>query len=268
MGIFALYLKKTKKIPFIISEHWTGYHLPNRNKISLLKKHISRLITSYASYVCPVSQDLKNSMQECGLKGNYKIVPNMVDTNLFTPIKKIDDKTFKIIHISNHLDEHKNIRGMLNVAKKLEDEIPNFEWKFIGGKESDYKKEIAQLNSTKVKFIAHIPHSEMAKHLQESEIFVLFSNYENLPCVILESFSCGVGVISTNVGGINEFFPDSFGHLIAKKDENELLNKLVETYKHPIKNKEKMHQYAIDNFSKISIAKQFNEIYSSCLNHE
>jgi glycosyltransferase involved in cell wall biosynthesis len=111
-----------------------------------------------------------------------------------------------------------------------------------------------------------VPHKEIANNLKESNLFVLFSNYENLPCVILEAFSCGVPVISTNVGGINEYFPKDFGFLIDTKDEDALLQKTIEVYTNFKTNKEKMHHYVENNFSTVTIANQFSELYNSALN--
>ena len=107
----------------------------------------------------------------------------------------------------------------------------------------------------------------MVNYLKDASVFVLFSNYENLPCVILESFSCGVPVISTNVGGISEFFPKSFGKLISKNNKEELLNNLIKYYKNSTVDKEKMHAYAVDNFSKEVIASKFSELYFKALKH-
>jgi glycosyltransferase involved in cell wall biosynthesis len=113
----------------------------------------------------------------------------------------------------------------------------------------------------KITFIEHIPHNEVVKHLQKADVLVLFSNYENLPCVILESFSCGTPVISTNVGGISEFFPKEFGFLITPKDENQLLEQLKKLYNKPILKKEEMHDYAVINFDKKNIAITFSNLY-------
>ena len=75
----------------------------------------------------------------------------------------------------------------------------------------DFKDQLKKLDfkKAKIEFINHIPQQELVSHLQSASIFVLFSNYENLPCVILEAFSCGVSVIATKVGGIQEFFPNT-----------------------------------------------------------
>lgn len=266
-GIFTLYLKWIKKIPFIISEHFTGYHFPQSNNISFLQKSISSIITRNASYVCPVSNDLKKSMLKLGLRGKYYRVPNVVNTNLFYPKNKTNT-IFTITHISNMVNRHKNIEGILRVVKKLEYKIDSFIFKFIGENAETYlpfaKKIGIDLNKTI--FINQISHGEVAENLKDSSLFVLFSNYENLPCVILEAFSCGTPVISTNVGGISEYFPEGFGFLITKKNENALFNKIIEIHKIFNFDKKKMHTYIENNFSTVIIANQFSELYNSALN--
>jgi glycosyltransferase involved in cell wall biosynthesis len=266
-GFFALHLKKIKKLPFIISEHWTGYHLKEKKSLPWLEQILSKKITANASFVCPVSSDLKNSMLKSGLRGNYQIIPNVVNTTLFKPTLKTS-KVFTITHISSLLDKHKNISGMLRVAKQLEDCIDSFQWNFIGGTEDQFKNLIKNLDFKKnqVCFIDHIDHKKVPDFLNASDVFILFSNYENLPCVILEAFSCGVSVIATKVGGIQEFFPNEFGFLIDKKNEQQLLDKIISLYKEPKNQQPIMHQYAIDNFSSEKICDSFTKLYREALN--
>jgi glycosyltransferase involved in cell wall biosynthesis len=261
-GLFGLYLKATKNIPYLISEHWTGYHFPQSKNSGFFQKILSKIIVKNASFVCPVSNDLASSMQQLGLKGNYCKVPNVVDTDLFTPSKNIETH-FTIIHISNLSDIHKNITGMLEVAKNLEEKIGTFTWKFIGGTDENFKKKIKNLafKTAKIEFINHISQKELVSHLQKATVFVMFSNFENLPCVILEAFSCGIPVISTNVGGISENFPENFGTLIEAKNNKQLLENLLKYHKEKNNNKDKMHTYAVNNFSKSAIEKTFSELY-------
>ena len=47
-------------------------------------------------------------------------------------------------------------------------------------------------------------HDEIAIAMQQADCFVLFSNIENLPLVIIESMACGLPIITTDVGGISE----------------------------------------------------------------
>lgn len=261
-GLFALHLKWLKKKPYIISEHWTGYHKPQSKNINFIQKVLSRLIVRNAVFVCPVSNNLQQSMQSFKFEGNYRRVPNVVDTALFSP-EVNTNTTFTITHVSNMVNEHKNIEGILRVISKIEGKITNIQFRLIGEnskKYCTYSKEL-NINSNTVLFIDHIPHNEVAAELKKSNLFVLFSNYENLPCVILEAFSCGTPVISTNVGGISEFFPNEFGYLIQPKDEHELEQKIIEIYTNYKYNKTAIHNYAKEHFSELKIAEEFSNLY-------
>ena len=267
LGIFALLLKYRKKYHYIISEHWTGFHLTKIKPLSWFEQFLSKMIVRNAHFTCPVSDDLKRSMIKNGLLGNYVRVPNVVDTHRFQP-EEATSREFTITHISDLNDDHKNITGMLSVASELSKVVPNFTWHFIGGKKEKYSALLSELDfrNAAINFIDHIPHRDITLYLNKSDVFVLFSNYENLPCVILEAFSCGVPVISTDVGGIREFFPSRFGFLIDRGDEHALKEKLMGIRERPIQRHSEMHQYAEENFGPEKICDSFTKLYLETLN--
>ena len=79
----ALFLKWIFKIPFIVSEHWHGFQDLSKFKLSLLELKLIKLGFKFSSAICPVSQQLKINMLNANYKANYKIIPNVVDTNKF-----------------------------------------------------------------------------------------------------------------------------------------------------------------------------------------
>jgi len=102
--------------------------------------------------------------------------------------------------------------------------------------------------------------------MEESDFLVLFSNYENLPCVIVEAFACGLPVISTDVGGIKEHLDNKKGLLIRKGNEDELynaLNKMLDNQNNY--DKSTIRKYAVDNFSYEVVCKSFVELYKTAL---
>ena len=264
-GLIVLYLKWFKKKPYIISEHWTGYQ-DGLKPLQFLEKFISKLITKNAIFVCPVSKNLTKSMLNLSLKGNYTTVPNVVNTDIFVP-EDHNNEIFTMLHVSSMVDKHKNISGILEVAADLKKVIPNFKLYLIGNSASTYNYLIDTLNiAENVILTDQIAHTDIAKYMQQSDLFILFSNYENLPCVILESFSCGLPVISTNVGGISEYFPETYGTLIKKNDKSELLKSIVTYYySDRIPSKAEMHTYANDNFSPEIICSKFSDLYYKTL---
>jgi len=265
-GFIALYLKWFKNKPFIISEHWHGYHKPFCDKIGYAQKALSKLCAKKASTICPVTDNLAFAMQNFGLKGRYHKISNVVNTALFKPIKK-EDSVFKIVHISS-MDKVKNILEILKVISKLQNSVPDFNFSLIGNNATDFKplSKTLKIKSQNITFINQIPQKKLVAHLQHADVLVLFSTTENAPCVILEAFACGIPVISTDVGGVSEHFPRKFGTLIPKDDTKALLNALISYSKKTEKfDKETMHQYIEQNFSPLAITKQFTEVYLKAL---
>ena len=62
--------------------------------------------------------------------------------------------------------------------------------------------------------------------LRHSDFFLLFSNYENQPCVLLEAFSTGTPAVTTPVGGIPEFTNPDNAVIVSPRDEAQLIEKL------------------------------------------
>ncbi|MDX1829994.1 MAG: glycosyltransferase [Lutibacter sp.] len=266
IGLVALYLKWFLRKPYIISEHWSDYQFPLNKSIGFSRKMATKLIVKKASFVCPVTNNLQKHMINFGLKGTYFCVPNVVKTDLFKP-QNFNSNRFTIAHISDMDNSIKNVSGIINVISKLQTKIPNLKFNLIGKDSEKYKQLIKSLHIKNAHIINNIPHNEVADYLKKSNIFVLFSNYENLPCVILEAFSCGIPVVSTDVGGINEYFPENFGYLIPVKDENSLEKNILKIYHKEIRiDKKLMHSYAEKNFGINTISNSFTKLYMQTLN--
>ena len=67
VGFVALYFKLIKKIPYVITEHWTGYLPQDPAHISFIKLYVTKQIVKNASFLLPVSESLGNAMKVLGL---------------------------------------------------------------------------------------------------------------------------------------------------------------------------------------------------------
>ena len=271
-GLFALYLKQRHKIPYIITEHSTAYLPSSTHQFSKIETKWIKKIGENASLICPVSQDLANNMKQFGIDNNYHVVPNVVNSEVFYALAdKVETKIKKILHISNLKDEHKNISGILNTIKKLCLKRTDLEFTIAGDGDIEYwKKEAEQLKIPPfaVKFEGEKNPKEVAEMMRNTDLFLLFSNYENLPCVISESLICGTPVLSTKVGGINEMLTNDNGMLIEKGNEEQLESSIelmlakIKTY-----NRTKISDTAKKAYSYTSVGEEFLTIYKTILSN-
>jgi len=265
-GWQALYLKKKYNIPYIISENWHGFQDLSKYKIGYFRKILIKKVIENASFVCPVSNQLKKALQSNNYNTNYEIVPNVVNTEVFKPVNK-KELPFTFLHVSTLTDEIKNISGILNAYAQLSHS--NTLLRIIGDGETDWiKKKASSLNipDNAILIETEKTHDEIANAMQQSDCFVLFSNIENLPLVLIESMACGLPIITSDVGGIAEHMDASKGKLINAGD-TESLTKSME---HMVKNAadydaNTIREYAIQNFSNKSVADQFNDLYNRAI---
>jgi glycosyltransferase involved in cell wall biosynthesis len=117
-----------------------------------------------------------------------------------------------------------------------------------------------------VVFTGLISYAEVASYLRKADALIMFSRYENLPCVILEALCCGVPVVASDVGGIREVINKENGILIHSENENELIEAMnymldnLEKY-----NKENIASSASEKFNYQTVVQQFTFAYQTVL---
>jgi glycosyltransferase involved in cell wall biosynthesis len=267
-GNFALYLKKKYEIPYIISENWTGLLPSAKNKLSFLLKQLVTKTFNQASVICPVSDDLMNAIKIISTNTSYKVVPNVVNTSVFN--HKSHEIRKKILHVSNLKDEHKNITGILDVIKELSLIRDDFFISIIGDGNYEYFIRYAE----KIKLPKHLytiegakSYEEIASLMQTHDLFLLYSNYENLPCVIAEALVCGLPVLTSNVGGTAEMVNETNGRIVIAKNNKQLLNELNNMLDNLANyNSKEIAENATKKYSYDSVGRQFLEIYTKVLN--
>lgn len=239
LGVIAWIQKLLHKTPYLITEHWSRY-LPGNDFGGFLRKFFTKIVVRNAKLVTTVTENLANAMKNHGLKNdNYVVLPNVVNLDMFhiSNDKDVSHTPCKIIHISCFEDKSKNISGLLESLKIVEERGIDFQCTLIGeGMDLDLMKEKAktlQLNN-KVSFTGLLEGQKLADELSSGDFLVLSSNYENMPVVILEALASGLPVVSTNVGGIKEMIDETKGILVKPRDKEalaEAIIKMIETYK-------------------------------------
>lgn len=267
-GWQAIVAQRRLNIPIVITEHWTGYHETIRGKQPFKVKALSKWVASKASVICPVSDDLGQAMQRFGLRGSYRTVPNVVNTDVFHLVEKAP-KPLRFLHVSSLYEPQKNISGILRVWKKFADQCDDVHltlggdgpWQTVAQQAQDLA-----IPPSSITIFGEKEWHEIAELMQQSHVLLLFSNFENLPCVIVEAMASGMHVISTAVGGISEHITNQVGFLVPPQDENALfvaLNRMRTNY--PLCEATTLRAIAEHKFSMQSVANQFDHVYQTAL---
>ena len=151
----------------------------------------------------------------------------------------------------------KNHILFMEVAKLL----PQYAFVWIGNKE-----EIPDTPEN-VFFLGNIRNAAM--YCSIADIFMLPSEYEGLPIVIIEAMSCGKPVVASNVGGISElvyngvngFVLENKAELFAEKIEYILENEQV----YDCMSKKSMEMY-LKELTVDKMVGKYNEVYNKILN--
>lgn len=267
LGIWAKWLKRNQGIPYVISEHSSGFQNgPQRYSSTILS--ICKSVFNKASVIMPVSMDLGERIKEISPKSRFIPVSNVVNEHIFQKGEPTTDKK-QLIHVSTAFEPAKNISGILRAIKVLSLKRNDFYLQIITDGETkaihELARELGILNSF-VFFQGTSSTEQVAEMVSKSCAMVLFSNYENFPCVIPEAWMTGIPVVATSVNGIPEYADPSNSILINKGDEAALVDALEQILDGCINfDSVEIRHYALDNFSYLAIGQKFDSIYRSVL---
>ncbi|PPK84374.1 glycosyltransferase involved in cell wall biosynthesis [Neolewinella xylanilytica] len=268
-GIVAAILGRRYNIPVAITEHASIWS--DSDSIGQLKHRLAKWACATASIILPVTYQLGRRMQEGhDLRGRYRTISNVVDDQLFTYKEKQNRKRepLRLLHVSNFDPRFKNVAGLLSVFAKLKTQNPDLYHLTLAGDgdRSEVEAWIHHAGLLKSEVCVSGPHteSEVADLMAAADVFVLFSDQENQPVVLLEAQCCGLPCIATRVGGVERIIIEGVtGYLVDPGDEAAL----EATVKRIHKSFGQFDRQAISDratalYGNKAVANQMDEVYS------
>jgi glycosyltransferase involved in cell wall biosynthesis len=239
-GAVALKLKKEKGIPYIVTVRNTDinvfykymYHLRVLGlEILQEAERIIFITPSYHwrlldKYIAPKFHD------ELNLK--ISVIPNGVEHFWLnnSPKKKIINKVvLKLLYVGD-FSRNKNIRAIIKVIQKLNQQNINSSLTLVGGGGNEHSEIMKMLKSDdfeRVKFLGRIDDREsLLKIYRSHDIFLMVSFKETFGIVYLEAMSQGLPVIYTKGQGIDGYFEDgSVGYSVNPNDVFDIISKII-----------------------------------------
>jgi glycosyltransferase involved in cell wall biosynthesis len=268
LGIWAYWLKKRYKIPYVITENSSGFHVTSDHAYPKPILKLCQRIIKNANYILPVSLNLKENLKLLNPSGQFDIISNVVNENLFLSTDSKSTTNKRLIHISTGVDEIKNLTGMIHVMHELKSQNCTISLDIVSDGDIEYARKLAsdlKLDNV-VTFHSTKTTREIAEMIQASDALLMFSNYENFPCVIAEAMMCGKPVISSNVNGIPEHVHEFNGVLVNPRDEKALAHEIKRFANDELTfDSKEIRTYALANFSYSEVGKKFTAIYKKIL---
>ncbi len=262
-AIMGYYLSRKLKVPYIISEHWTGYSTADGSyeKFSMIvRSWIARLFMQ-ADSVVAVSES-----QLADLKSHFSLSQTQVIGNVVEPISRDLSQfpSFTFIHIST-LSYQKNIPLLLSAFKLLQERVPEIELLILGGTMPKVSRLQRYVQKSKLKGVTCkglVEESELIDYLSRSHALVHTSRFESFSVVIAEAWSAGIPTVATASGGLTDQIPDYAGKSVLGASAEAIAEAMFEVYK----NYDLRDVAAIKNLAKQfepeSIARQYHQLFS------
>jgi glycosyltransferase involved in cell wall biosynthesis len=206
--------------PVVITEHWSVFLPSDPMELTPTLRRAARYAFEHADLVLLPSEALRRGIQAEGIRARFRVVPNVVDTGLFHPVRSERLDVPRLLAVGL-LYEAKGYELLLEAVSRLAEQGREFHLDVIGDGpcRSEYEALSALLGvADRVTFHGLIAKEEVAAFMRSADLFVLTSRYETGSCVLIEAMASGVPVVATAVGGIPEIVDAASGRLAPPND--------------------------------------------------
>ena len=270
-GLPSILIGKLYRIPVIVTEHSTAFP---RKLLGRSGPHIAKLVFENIKVAITVSKSLQRAIEEYGIRANFQVIPNAVDTDLFNPgsFPKSENHLKRLLFVGLlHLSHKKGIPCLLNALAMVREHRDDWLLEIVGDgpARAEYERMAVDLGLVdKVTFHGLKSKEEVAEFMRQADIFVLPSIFETFAVVAAEALATGLPVLATRCGGPEDFITDDVGMLIPPGNVSALCSGLdymlnhLETF-----SSEHISSYARKRFSTQTVGERLHRLYMDCLTY-
>ena len=261
-GLAAKYIKEKENIPYVVHEH----SLDVLNN-PIYKKYVNEILKNADDYMA-VNSDIANSIKK--VRKDCHIVPNFIDCNKFDVERIKTNKDFNLISICNFY-KVKALEVLLKALNIVVNEKNNkdVKLKIVGtGDYKDYYESICNsLNlNENVEFVGYVENAKIPNILANSDVLCISSTVETFCIPIVEAFSSGIPVITTDCTGPLEIVDKTNSIVVPKNNIEEYSDAILKMKKDYKKyNSKEIKKYAFDRYDKSVICKKIINIFENII---
>lgn len=279
----ALVLKYRYGTPLMITEHGvyvrerllyinrSDYSYFIKDFLIKLTESVTRLSYYKADKILSVNKfNITWELMYGATEDKIEITYNGVDHEKFAPREKPDHlKGIPTVVAAARIFELKDVLTMIRSCAVVREQIPDVQYLVYGDKNAvpEYTKQCEELiKELKLEnnFFLKGYHSQPHLIFSEGDISILTSISEGFPFTVLESMSCGVPVVATDVGGVAEAIDEGSGFVCKPRDPKAIGEKVVKLLS-DIDLRKRMSEHGrqrvIDNFTLDIFIDSYEKIY-------
>ena len=261
----AVMLGRLYRIPVIVTEHYSAFP---RHLLTRMERLKARFAMNRAQIILPVSDYLRIHIESYGIRSEFAVIPNVVDTDIFCPASQHDEKgtgkPLKLLFVGN-LVPVKGIPYLLEALSQVKENRQDFVLDIVGdgANRAEYEALSSKLGLDRiVRVHGRKTKKEVAEFMRECHFLVQPSLQETFGVVYIEAMACGKPVIATDAGGPNEFVGQTAGILVPAGD----VGALVKAIEHMLDNyqnysADEIARAARERFSYEAVGKMLYEVY-------
>ena len=301
--LYSKYLYDQPGLVEFMDIHSEGYHFlktyPQKRKQTLIRSHTpfsllrkfynnnelrgvdtwyafkrEKKCFKWAQNITTPSEDLKTQLIEIFKirQEKIKVIPNILDTNHFTPKNNVKNNNFSILHVGR-FEKAKGVETLIKAFIHLAKIYNDIHLTCIGYQRgSSFEKCKNYLNKENlidnVSFEGFIPYERLPEFYGKSDIVVVPSEiYESFSYTVAQGMACGKPVVASDIGGIPETVNKGQGGVLFDTGNvQDLIEKIESLYLNENDRKYigvKARDYAVNNFSIEALGPKYIEYYQS-----
>jgi glycosyltransferase involved in cell wall biosynthesis len=267
-GVAAMTAKQEWKIPYVVTEHFTGYARGIMTDDMLAR---ARDVFTRADRVITVSHSLAHDIRGYVGKQDIKVIPNLVDTAFFTlPPEPRRHDPFRFLFVG-FLTEKKGVADLLRAFAGAFGNRDGVRLE-IGG-DGELRPELERLAAelgvgAKVEFLGTLSRDQVRSAMWRANAVVSAAKAETFGVVLIEAMSTGLPVVVTRCGGPEDFVNDDVGRLVPLDDDAALQNAMtdmVSSYSRWQASEPAIRSYVESSFGEATIGSRLVEAYNSVI---
>ena len=226
-AILGINIGRLLKKRIVLTFHGGGAEGFFKRKQGLVKRYLSKTTANIV-----LSGFIGRVFDQYGIP--YTVIPNMLesDDSAFRARTEIKPKFIGI----RSFTETYNIKCTLKAFEAVRKKYPDASLTLLG--DGPLRAELEQYVSDhrlqNVTFVGQVPNTEIYRYLNDADIMVSSSRFDNMPVSVLEGFKAGLLVISSNVGGVPYMIEDGKNGLLFDSDNDaQMAGKMIAAVEHP-----------------------------------